>query len=532
MVEPVNDSFEDERFVEVADTGREEPTETDDEGADGYKKGGYHPVKIGERYKQGQYVVLRKLGWGHFSTVWLVEEQGTGSHYALKVQKSASHYMEAAIDEIKLLDQIRGGDAKNEKCCVRLYDSFTHMGPHGKHMCMVFEVLGDNLLTLIKAYKYQGIPIPIVKRLTHQILVGLDYLHRELSIIHTDLKPENVMLTRPLEAPDSVSDPISSASGDLRTPLAVQNGQSLVNGQIPLTKNQKKKQKRKQKKAVYSAAEGISGDSARGSNDDDGADSSSTGLDTCTGDGALGSEFFQRQGSLSIESPPPHRLDQKCPMPAREMASREELTARLADANCKIVDFGNACWTYKQFTSDIQTRQYRCPEVILGAPYSTSADMWSLACMIFELVTGDLLFDPRRGKNFDRDEDHIALMLELLGKMPRKVALHGKFARELFNRNGELRHIKKLKYWSLDQVLVEKYDVPLEEAQALTEFMMPLLEYVPVKRATAQEMLRHPWLQDVSGYQPESRDGPLRKETRRERSPTDPDQVVKRSRHW
>jgi hypothetical protein len=56
------------------------------------------------------------------------------------------------------------------------------------------------------------------------------------------------------------------------------------------------------------------------------------------------------------------RGDGKCHISAREL-SREELTARLADASCKIVDFGNACWTYKQFTSDIQTRQYRCPEV-------------------------------------------------------------------------------------------------------------------------------------------------------------------------
>jgi hypothetical protein len=57
-----------------------------------------------------------------------------------QVQKSASHYTEAAVDEIKLLDQIRSGDPDNEKSCVRLYDSFTHLGPHGKHMCMVFEV--------------------------------------------------------------------------------------------------------------------------------------------------------------------------------------------------------------------------------------------------------------------------------------------------------------------------------------------------------------------------------------------------------
>lgn len=38
---------------------------------------------------------------------------------------------------------------------VRLLDYFTHKGPHGTHMCMVFETLGDNLLSLIKAYKYR-----------------------------------------------------------------------------------------------------------------------------------------------------------------------------------------------------------------------------------------------------------------------------------------------------------------------------------------------------------------------------------------
>jgi hypothetical protein len=66
------------------------------------------------------------------------------------VQKSASHYTEAAYDEITLLQQIAEGDPHGEHGCCRLLDSFEHTGPHGEHVCMVFEVLGDNLLTLIK----------------------------------------------------------------------------------------------------------------------------------------------------------------------------------------------------------------------------------------------------------------------------------------------------------------------------------------------------------------------------------------------
>jgi hypothetical protein len=98
----------------------------------------------------------------------------------------------------------------------------------------------------------------------------------------------------------------------------------------------------------------------------------------------------------------------------------------------KIVDLGNACWTHKHFADDIQTRQYRCPEVIIGSTYDTSADMWSLACLVFELLTGDLLFDPRSGEGFDRDEDHLAQQMELLGKMPKKISQAGRFSKNYF----------------------------------------------------------------------------------------------------
>lgn len=168
----------------------------DEEDSEDYCKGGYHPVQIGEQFKDGRYTVVRKLGWGHFSTVWLSRDNHTGKHVALKVVRSAAHYTETAIDEIKLLKKIVQANPNHpgRRHVVSLLDSFEHKGPNGTHVCMVFEVLGENLLGLIKRWNHRGIPMPLVKQITKQVLLGLDYLHRECGIIHTDLKPENVLI--------------------------------------------------------------------------------------------------------------------------------------------------------------------------------------------------------------------------------------------------------------------------------------------------------------------------------------------------
>ena len=53
-----------------------------------------------------RYVIVQKVGWGHFSTVWLARDLKFNTFVALKVQKSASHYSEAAYDEVEILDVI------------------------------------------------------------------------------------------------------------------------------------------------------------------------------------------------------------------------------------------------------------------------------------------------------------------------------------------------------------------------------------------------------------------------------------------
>lgn len=110
----------------------------------------------------------------------------------------------------------------------------------------------------------------------------------------------------------------------------------------------------------------------------------------------------------------------------------------ISELKVKIVDLGNACWVDHHFTEDIQTRQYRSIEVLVGSTYGPSADIWSVACMVFELITGDYLFEPHSGATYSRDEDHIAHIIELLGPIPKSIALYGYYSHEFFNRKGRI----------------------------------------------------------------------------------------------
>ncbi|XP_022743388.1 serine/threonine-protein kinase SRPK [Durio zibethinus] len=465
---------------------------SEDEGMDDYRRGGYHAVRIGDTFKNGRYVIQSKLGWGHFSTVWLAWDTQLSRYVALKVQKSAQHYTEAAMDEITILQQIADGDKEDKKCVVKLLDHFKHSGPNGQHVCMVFEYLGDNLLTLIKYSDYSGIPIHMVKEICFHVLVGLDYLHRELSIIHTDLKPENILLLLMI---DPSKDPRKSG-----TPLILPNSKdkmvldSLKSMNGDLSRNQKKKIRRKAKRAAQGCVEKEASAEADADPETSGAAESSPSEKANVGhveERPTNSGNFANRLSDGAGTKDTGQASQGNKRGSR--SSRRKLLASV-DLKCKLVDFGNACWTYKQFTNDIQTRQYRCPEVILGSKYSTSADLWSFACICFELATGDVLFDPHSGDNFDRDEDHLALMMELLGMMPRKIALGGRYSRDFFNRYGDLRHIRRLRFWSLNKVLVEKYEFSEQDANDMAEFLVPILDFVPEKRPSAAQCVLHPWI--------------------------------------
>ncbi|KAF2453390.1 kinase-like domain-containing protein [Lineolata rhizophorae] len=502
----------------------------DEEDSEDYCKGGYHPVSVGEQYKDGKYTVVRKLGWGHFSTVWLSKDNTTGKHVALKVVRSASHYTETALDEIKLLNKVvqANKDHPGRRHVVSLLDSFTHKGPNGNHVCMVFEVLGENLLGLIKRWNHRGIPMALVKQITKQVLLGLDYLHRECGIIHTDLKPENVLIeigdveqiVKTYVGDDDAAPGLSKKEKEDN-----RNGRrrrrTLITGSQPLPSPLN---------ASFSHADlGAFPGSTQSLNKIVNEKADASGAPPNTPGLPAGMSMVEALGIKNAdEAEDKHKQREKTAARRSDLLTKDvsgldlsssassstgaEMTADSSGAggedlggletiSVKIADLGNACWVNHHFTNDIQTRQYRSPEVILGARWGASTDVWSMACMVFELITGDYLFDPQSGTKYGKDDDHIAQIIELLGPFPKSLSLSGKWSQEIFNRKGELRNIHRLRHWALPDVLREKYHYSIEDSKRIADFLLPMLELVPAERANAGGMSNHEFLDGTRGME-------------------------------
>lgn len=84
---------------------------------------------------------------------------------------------------------------------------------------------------------------------------------------------------------------------------------------------------------------------------------------------------------------------------------------------CKIADFGLAQIYPEWRCTTIQSQPYRAPEVVLGGPMNTGVDIWSFGCMMYNLLSGSMLF---RSSN---DWEHMSQIVTVFG-MPEKKLLN------------------------------------------------------------------------------------------------------------
>lgn len=108
-------------------------------------------------------------------------------HVALKILTAESYGGDNDIYELSILRHIKTADPDHPgyKHVICLLDDFRHAGPHGVHVCLVFEVMGEDLVALARRYRDGKLPAQLVKQVARQLLLGLDYLHRSCKVVHT-----------------------------------------------------------------------------------------------------------------------------------------------------------------------------------------------------------------------------------------------------------------------------------------------------------------------------------------------------------
>lgn len=173
------------------------------------------------------------------------------------------------------------------------------------------------------------------------------------------------------------------------------------------------------------------------------------------------------------------------------------LLAGIDTHHARLIDFGTSCMTGKQTYNYLQSRFYRAPEVILQLPYSTPIDMWSLGCIICELLTGKPLF---AGQN---EFDQLGRFVEVVGHPPLEMIQASPRRERYFGPDNRLKTVPGRQP---KQAFKTKLPVLLKTTDAaLLDLLGKCLEWDPSKRLTASAGLKHKWISVSSrGRTPQS----------------------------
>ncbi|KAF9236294.1 kinase-like domain-containing protein, partial [Melanogaster broomeanus] len=161
--------------------------------------GGFYAATLGQTLNS-KYTIIRKLGWGQHSNIWLARVTDDSqlqrcvavkilSAHATEVQGQLANEL-AFLQRINVASRSSGHAGRNH--VVALLDDFQLTSAHGSHICLVYEAAGS-FSTVFKGNNKQ-LPVNQVKNLARQLLLALDFLHRECHIVHTDIKSDNILI--------------------------------------------------------------------------------------------------------------------------------------------------------------------------------------------------------------------------------------------------------------------------------------------------------------------------------------------------
>lgn len=178
----------------------------------------------------------------------------------------------------------------------------------------------------------------------------------------------------------------------------------------------------------------------------------------------------------------------------------------------KIIDFGSSCHIGKTMYPYIQSRFYRSPEVLLGLPYDQAIDIWSFGCILYELHTGDPIF------NGNSEQDQVFKITETFGIPPSHMLERGRKTANYFRRNSKTqaweRVVTRTEYLpvgsrKLSSLLGSSTGGPggrrrgepghtREDYERFEDLLRKLMALDPAERITPAEAMNHEFLRRSS----------------------------------
>ncbi|KAJ3671102.1 hypothetical protein LUZ60_008528 [Juncus effusus] len=185
----------------------------------------------------------------------------------------------------------------------------------------------------------------------------------------------------------------------------------------------------------------------------------------------------------------------KIPIGKKRFREEEKFKILPKSSAIKLIDFGSTAFDTRKHSSIVSTRHYRAPEIILGLGWSQPCDIWSLGCILVELITGEALFQTHENL------EHLAMMERVLGPIPQHMIRNASSSALKYFKRGErlnwpegaesresIRSVRKLE--RLKDMVSRYVDY---SRGSLVDLLIGLLRFEPSERLTAKEALNHPF---------------------------------------
>ena len=170
----------------------------------------------------------------------------------------------------------------------------------------------------------------------------------------------------------------------------------------------------------------------------------------------------------------------------------------LKDTSIKLTHFGHFCPDDEIMEEPFGTQYYMAPEIILMGDCKKSVDIWALGCTLFELLTGEILFDVDKIDNEDYTDDtiHLALMVDLCGKFNQDMVKNTEFYKKYFERKNKLKYnLKKYNETTkLEQLKERLKKHNIENSDLIADLLDKMIKLSQSKRIKINEILGHGWM--------------------------------------